>query len=135
MSTNVLSNFKFFIKGELIKKKGSGFFWMAFIFGLFVPLLTFIFQFIESETIKPGIAFNAYEKSFEGLSSPVFGFFLVILILLNASKIAQLDHKNGGWQLMDLLPVRKSVIFFGKFFLLLVSNAILICISKACWRI
>ncbi len=126
MSTNQLSNFKFFIKGELIKKKGSGFFWMAFIFGLFVPLLDFIFQFIESDIRKPGIAYNVYEDSFKGLSSPVFGFFLVILILLNASKIAQLDHKNGGWQLMDLLPVRKSVIFFGKFFLLLISNAILI---------
>uniref|UniRef100_UPI00404AA402 redoxin domain-containing protein n=3 Tax=Flavobacterium sp. TaxID=239 RepID=UPI00404AA402 len=126
MNTSRISNFLFFIKGELIKKKRSGFFWMAFIFGLFIPVGTFIAQLIEPPIYKPGLPFNAFEKSLEGIVSPVASFFLVILILLNASKIAQFDHKNGGWQLMDLLPVRKSSVFFGKFFLVLVSNAVLV---------
>lgn len=126
MNTSRISNFLFFVKGELIKKKRSGFFWIAFIFGLFIPVGTFIAQLIEPPIYKLGLPFNAFEQSLEDLVSPVASFFLVILILLNASKIAQFDHKNGGWQLMDLLPVRKSSVFFGKFFLVLVSNAILV---------
>jgi len=126
MNTNRISNFLFFIKAELIKKKRSGFFWMAVIFGFFVPAVTFVVQQLEPAVHKPGLAFNAYEESIKVYFPTVTGFFMVILILLNASKIAQLDHKNGGWQLMDLLPIRKSSVFFGKFFLLMVSNVILI---------
>ena len=126
MNTHRINHLVNFIKAERIKKKRSGFFGMAVIFGFLVPLISFIAQFVFPEVHRPGIEFNVYESALKTYAPIITGFFLVILILLNASKIAQLDHKNGGWQLMDLLPVRKSAIFFGKFCLVLISNAILI---------
>jgi thiol-disulfide isomerase/thioredoxin len=121
-----MQNFILFIKGELIKKKRSGFYWMAVVFGLFFPVAAFINDMFDPPNNKPGLSFNVFEKYFTESASTITSFFLVVLILQNASKIAQLDHKNGGWQLMELLPLKKTSIFFGKFLLLLSSNILLL---------
>lgn len=124
MLTHRFQNLIQFLKGEIIKKKKSGLFWMAIIFGAIVPVVAFVATMINPTVHKPGVEFNSFIMSFEDLTSSITSFFLVILIILNASKIAQLDHKNGGWQLMDLLPLRKSSVYFGKFILLTISNVI-----------
>lgn len=121
-----MQNFILFIKGELIKKKQSGFYLIAIIFGMFFPVAAFINDMFDPPINQPGLSFNVYEKYFTETSQIITGFFLVVLILHNASKIAQLDHKNGGWQLMELLPLQKTSIFFGKFLLLLSSNILLL---------
>ncbi len=121
-----MQNFILFIKGELIKKKRSGFYWMAIIFGMFFPVAAFINDMFDPPSNQPGLAFNIFEKYITESAPIITGFFLVVLILQNASKIAQIDHKNGGWQLMELLPLQKTSIFFGKFLLLLSSNILLL---------
>jgi len=126
MKLNFLQNILLFLKGEFIKKKKSGFYWMAAILGVCFPAAIFISNLMEPTVFKPGIAFNIYDMFFIESARTITFFFLVILILQNSSKIAQLDHKNGGWQLMELLPLQKSWIYFGKFILLISSSALLI---------
>jgi hypothetical protein len=121
-----MQNILLFLRGEFIKKKSSGFYWIAVIFGLLFPVAAFVNDLINTPVMQPGIAHNLYEKYFIESAPLITGFFLVILILQNASKIAQLDHKNGGWQLMELLPLKKKSIYFGKFLLLLSSSTLLL---------
>lgn len=124
MLTHRLQNLIHFLKGEWIKKKRSALFWLAIILGAIVPVVDTIVHAINPPVHKPGVEFNSFIVSFEDLTGTITSFFLVVLIILNASKIAQLDHKNGGWQLMNLLPLRKSSVYFGKFIFLLISNII-----------
>lgn len=121
-----MQNLIIFLKGEFLKKKRSGFYWMAVIFGMFFPVAAFINDMFDPPSNRPGLTYNVFEKYFTESAQIITGFFLVVLILQNASKIAQLDHKNGGWQLMELLPLKKSSIFFGKFLMLLSSNILLL---------
>ncbi|MDI9257916.1 redoxin domain-containing protein [Flavobacterium sedimenticola] len=126
MISSFFQNITVFLKGEFIKKKKSGFYWIAAILGLLFPVSIFISNVIEPTVFKPSVDFNIYEMFFTESARAIAFFSLTISIIHNSSKIAQLDHKSGGWQLMELLPLQKSSIYFGKFLILISSSALLI---------
>src|SRR5690606_39942187 len=53
-------------------------------------------------------------------------FFFPLLIIIIAAKITQIDHKNGGWQLMETQPLSKLSIYLSKLSVLLIGNLIAI---------
>ncbi|QJP35605.1 redoxin domain-containing protein [Nonlabens sp. Ci31] len=115
----MLHNFKTALQTERIKIKRSGIFTLGFILALIMPLLYFTIQIIQGDMYNDRIVdtnfyFHFYKNPLAGLT----GFFLPLLIIITASKIAQIDHKNKGWQLMEMQPISKLSIYFSKFLIL-----------------
>jgi thiol-disulfide isomerase/thioredoxin len=115
----MLHQFKIALQTERIKIKRSGIFTLGFILALIMPLLYFTIQMIQGDMYNDRIVdtnfyFNFYQEPLAGLT----GFFVPLLIIITASKIAQIDHKNKGWQLMETQPITKLSIYFSKFSIL-----------------
>jgi len=125
---NSLSNLFTAIKAEHIKKRGTGLYYMSFAFGLLLPLLNVIIVILNEElNNKPDtFPFNVFTKNLEVVLDSFAVFIFPLLIILTTSKIAQLDHKNGGWQLMETTPLHKLSIYLSKFCVILISNIIAI---------
>jgi thiol-disulfide isomerase/thioredoxin len=124
-----IKNLKKTIKTELIKKKGSAIFTLSIIIGAIVPILLFIAQcirFIKEENIEKGIPVSFYFENLSNSLIPFASFFFPILIIFSASKIAQIDHKNKGWHLMETLPTTKLSVYFSKYIIVLISIVIAI---------
>lgn len=124
---NRISNFIIGIRAEHIKKRGTGFYWTSAIIGLLAPILYFIVTIVESsEEIKLGLPYNFLESYTEDSLNPFAYFFFPLLIIITVSRITQLDHRNGGWQLMETQPSHKFSIYFSKFSVILIANLIAI---------
>ncbi|MGB5982382.1 MAG: ABC transporter permease [Nonlabens sp.] len=113
------------LKGESLKLKRSGNLILALLIGAGLPILFMVVRIIEGSGFERPVAdtTNFYFNYFNFLQPALAGFFLPLLIIINASKITQIDHKNKGWHLMETQPVTKWSIFFSKF-VLLVYNVI-----------
>lgn len=124
---NKFSNFITALKAEHIKKRGTGFYWTSVIIGMLAPILyglVVIFQ--DNPEIKSGIPVNFYLTFIMTSVWAFVGFFFPLLIIITVSRISQLDHRNGGWQLMETQPSYKFSIYFSKFVTVLISNLIAI---------
>ncbi|WP_161971735.1 redoxin family protein [Flavobacterium silvisoli] len=122
---NKFSSFITALKAEHIKKRGTGFYWTSAIIGLISPLLFCIVSIVtNNDEIKPELPFNFYLKFIENSLLPFADFFFPLLIIITVSRITQLDHKNGGWQLMETQPIYKFSIYFSKFCTVLIANFI-----------
>ena len=120
---NNIATFKTALKAEHIKKKGTGFYYNSIVFGLISPLLYFIVSIIQSnENLQPKMPFNHLLNFTNESLIPFANFFFPLMIIIMVSRITQLDHKNGGWQLMETQPVSKFSIYFSKFTIVLFSQ-------------
>lgn len=121
-----MQNFITALKAEHIKKKGTGIYVLSIILGAISPIMWTIVQLFEKEKVGSSIPYNYYLSTIENLLEAFAGFFFPLLIIITVSRITQLDHKNGGWQLMETQPIRKISIYFSKFSVVLISNLIAI---------
>jgi thiol-disulfide isomerase/thioredoxin len=122
---NNIRNFITAFKAENIKKRGTGFYWTSAILGLISPVLFFIVTLvISTEEIKRTLPYNIYENFIKEAVNPFAYFFFPLLIIITVSRITQLDHKNGGWQLMETQPAFKFSIYFSKLGTVLIANLI-----------
>ena len=120
-----ISDFITALKAEHIKKRGTGMYYTSAAMGVISPLLFFIVLIIEStDEIKAELPFNYYLKFIENTLQPFAYFFFPLLIIITVSRITQLDHKNGGWQLMETQPTLRFSIYFSKFCTVLIANII-----------
>jgi thiol-disulfide isomerase/thioredoxin len=115
----MLQHFKIALQTERIKIKRSGIFTLGIILALIMPSLYFFINlfngdFYENSVYDTNFYVDFYSKPLEGFTS----FFLPLLMIITASKIAQIDHKNKGWQLMEMQPISKQSIYFSKFLIL-----------------
>lgn len=118
-----LNNFITALKAEHIKKRGTGFYWTSIIMGVISPILYLVVQIIMSTNeVKSGITYNFYKKFIEESTAPFTYFFFPLFIIVMVSRITQIDHKNGGWQLMETQPSYKFSIYFSKFTTILIAN-------------
>ena len=118
-----LNNFITALKAEHVKKRGTGFYWTSIVMGLISPILYFIVKVVNSnDEIKTGIPYNFYSKFIEESLNPFTYFFFPLFIIIMVSRITQIDHKNGGWQLMETQPSYKFSIYFSKFTTILIAN-------------
>ncbi|HRE78912.1 MAG TPA: redoxin family protein [Flavobacterium sp.] len=124
---NSINNLFTAIQAEHIKKRGTGLYSLSFIFGLIIPLLYTIVVVLNPEPSKPiAFSFNIFTKHLDDILDSFTVFIFPLLIILITSKIAQLDHKNGGWQLMETTPLQKTSIYLSKFCIVLIANIIAI---------
>lgn len=106
---------------EHIKLKGTAFYIVSAIFGAAVPILYFTVMAFVPEEQGNQLPGNYYLKAFLEVLTPYAGFVLPLLIIIGVSRITQFDHKNGGWQLMETQPLRKTSIYLSKYFVLLTA--------------
>lgn len=119
-----ISSFKTAFVAEHIKKKGTSIYLLSVMIGALSPIILFISRLNGSTRHMPRVTHNAYSNFLE-VSLELFCFyFLPLLIIILTSRIAQLDHKNNGWQLMETLPVKKFGNFFSKFSIVIIANSI-----------
>ncbi|MGL2966280.1 redoxin family protein [Flavobacterium sp. XGLA_31] len=122
---NKLSLFITALQAENIKKRGTGFYWTGALLGIISPILFMMVAIIQSnDAVKDSVAYNHYLSFTEQSMQPFAYFFFPLLIIITVSRITQLDHKNGGWQLMETQPIDKFSIYFSKFSTVLCSNLI-----------
>lgn len=99
---------------------------MSALVGALFPLMTLlIILFRNVQQAKP-FAYSFYLNFITESTIPFTDFFFPLLIIVLTSRVTQLDHRNGGWRLMELQPLAKSTIYFSKFSIVLISNAIAI---------
>jgi thiol-disulfide isomerase/thioredoxin len=135
---NKVARFGTALQAEHIKKKGTGFYWMSIVFGIISPLLYFTVTIIQSsEAIVARLPYNHILNFTKDSMLPFANFFFPLMIIIVVSRITQIDHKNGGWQLMETQPVSKFSIFFSKFIvilfaiLLVLLSFIIMCVGLA----
>jgi thiol-disulfide isomerase/thioredoxin len=122
-----MQNFTTALAAEHIKKRGTGIYLWSVILGAVSPLIWLIVMYFQNGEAKDtGIPYNYYIDFIEHCLDPFAGFFFPLLIIITVSRITQLDHKNGGWQLMETQPVKKTSIYFSKFLVVLIANLIAI---------
>lgn len=119
-----ITSFKMAFTAEHIKKKGTGIYLLSVLIGALSPIILFISRLGGSTRHIPRKLHNGYGNFIE-VALELFSFyFLPLLIILLASRITQLDHKNKGWQLMETLPVEKFGNYFSKFSIIIIANII-----------
>lgn len=125
-----MSNYLTALRAEFLKKRKTSIYYLCFFMGAIIPLLYFIARIFFDKTASdiPGIPFNLFEKLIETNLTPLGSFFLPLVIILTAVRIAHIDHKNRGWELMDIQPLSKFSVYFSKFTILLIGN--IICIAS-----
>lgn len=117
-----ISNLLIALKAEHLKKKGTGIYYTSIIIGALSPILYFSFQLFSDNKAEAGMPYNYYTTFIYDVITPFAFFLFPMIIIIHASKMAQLDHKNGGWQLMETQPLQKFSIYFSKYIVLLISN-------------
>lgn len=108
------------VNTEWLKIKGLGLVYLALIMGLLLPVTGFLFQiynprFVTSEDLPYSIFEDTINDNFKAFSM----FFLLLYIVIAANRIAQTDHKNNGWQLMETQPISKFQLYFSKYLVVL----------------
>lgn len=103
-------------KAEWLKIKGLGLLILAIIFGVLLPVLGLIIKiFKESTRNYDGVAKTVGQDTIEGYVSGFGGFFLLLFIIIAATRVCQTDHKNNGWTFLETQPLSKLSIYTGKF--------------------
>ena len=121
-----MQNFITALKAEHIKKKGTGIYVLSIILGAIVPIITTIIEFFQDHIPGRWLPYNYYLNFIENGLDAFTQFFFPLLIIITVSRITQLDHRNGGWQLMETQPMRKVSIYFSKFTVVIIANLIAI---------
>lgn len=119
-----IAYFKTAFIAEHIKKKGTGIYTLSVIIGTLSPVILFISRLNGSQRHVPGTLHNLYTNFIENALELFAYYMFPFLIILIASRITHIDHKNRGWLLMETLPVEKYAIYFTKFALLIIANII-----------
>ena len=107
------------IKAEYIKKRKAKLSLLAILIGATVPVITLLNAVYENRDNYSRYIENYYLEAITINLSPYASFLLPLFLIIAASKISQIDHKNSGWQLMETLPTSKFAIFFSKYLVLL----------------
>lgn len=119
-----MQNYITALKAEHLKKKGTGIYIISIILGVISPFIMTLVMFFQNNPNREGLPYNYYLDLIEDTLDPFAGFFFPLLIIITVSRITQLDHRNGGWQLMETQPLRKISIYFSKFSVVLIAMLI-----------
>ncbi|MDQ1161131.1 hypothetical protein QE422_001499 [Chryseobacterium sp. SORGH_AS 447] len=113
---------------EWLKLKGLGIIYIAVVLGALLPLLVYAPSFFMPETVPEGtLKFSVFEDAIGGDQLRYFVFFILpLLIIVAANRIAQTDHKNNGWQLMETQPVSRLQLYLSKYIIVVILSVMCI---------
>ena len=129
--TQYISNFTKAFRAESIKMKSTRIVLTAIVLSVLIPLMAFVFSLINGEYNSDLTEeTNFFQVSFNSYIS-VFEFIAVLVAIISASRISQIEFKNNTWQLIETQPLSKFSIYFAKYSKLLIINAITISVFFA----
>lgn len=113
------------LKAEWVKQKGSGFLWLTLGAALFIPIIYTSMQFIEevSDITNVG-AKNPWFSIVENCAAGFGSMFFPVYITIIAVRLAQMEHRNGGWKLIETQPISKLSIYSSKLLVALFFAAV-----------
>ena len=113
---NFFSDYLKAFNAERLKLRNSGMFWLILIMAAFIPgLFTLAGLVVNEGGIGPGNSENAW-KSFVSNCFTGFGiFFYPIFLTLVVVRLTQMEHRGGGWKLIEVQPISKLSLYLGKF--------------------
>jgi len=116
-SKTYMKQFIYTFQAESLKLKYSGIPRTAYILALIMPLIGIgmsIFSFFETEA-PPTAPVYPFYQIYDQLIKGFIYVFYPIIIIVTASRIAQLEHRNNTWQLMETQPIKRTYLFTAKF--------------------
>ncbi|MEJ5106357.1 thioredoxin-like domain-containing protein [Chryseobacterium sp. MYb328] len=112
---------------EWLKIKGLGLVYLALIMGLLIPFTGFLFQVYDPRFLtSEDLPYSVFEEAITGNFKAFCMFLLLLYIVIAANRVAQVDHKNNGWQLMETQPISKFQLYFSKYLIVLILTFICI---------
>ncbi|HEU4859497.1 MAG TPA: ABC transporter permease [Chitinophagaceae bacterium] len=113
---NFFSDYIKAFKAEWLKLRNSGMFWLVLIMAAFIPGIFTLAGLVTSESgIASGNTQNAW-RSFVANCFTGFGiFFYPIFLTLLVIRLTQMEHRGGGWKLIEVQPISKLSLYLGKF--------------------
>src|SRR6186713_3297768 len=132
---NFFSDYIKSFKAESLKLRNSGMFWLVLIMTAFIPALFTIAGLVTSESeITSGGGENEW-KSFVASCFMGFGFFFYpIFLTLVVIRLTQMEHRGGGWKLIEVQPISKLSLYLSKFSIAVVV-ALLCIITLILWSL
>ena len=114
---------------EWLKIKGLGLILLAAICAVFIPVFIFIIKiFREDAREYDGVVISASKNELIENITAYGSFFLILFIIIAATRIGQTDHKNNGWTFLETQPLSKLSIYTAKFLVLFLLSFISILI-------
>src|SRR6187399_1567017 len=113
---NFFSDYIKAFKAEWLKLRNSGTFWLVLIMAAFIPAL---FTLVGLLTTESDFTFVPTENSwkrfvtscFQGFGLLFFPIFLTLLVI----RLTQMEHRGGGWKLIEVQPISKPSLYLSKF--------------------
>lgn len=104
-------------RAEWLKIKGLGLVYTSLAIGAIMPLIILcVMIFKKGAREYDGFKTSVFTNFVLENSYSVFAnFFMLIFIMIVATRVAQSDHKNNGWTFMETQPLSKFSIYTGKF--------------------
>ena len=103
-------------KAEWLKLRNSGMFWLVLIMAAFIPAIFTLVGLLQTES---DFTFVANENSWKRLVVSCFQgfgiFFYPIFLTLVVIRLTQMEHRGGGWKLIEVQPISKLSLYLGKF--------------------
>ena len=113
---NFFSDYVKSFKAEWLKLRNAGMLWLVLLMAAFIPALFTIAGLVASQSeITSGGGENEW-KSFVASCFMGFGiFFYPIFLTLVVIRLTQMEHRGGGWKLIEVQPISKLSLYLGKF--------------------
>lgn len=109
------------IKVEWLKTKGLGLGYLAIAMGALLPIILFVAGLFRDHSVDAAqLKFPIIETAVQDTLKGFIMFFFLLYLVISANRIAQTDHKNGGWLLMETQPVSKLNIYMAKYINLII---------------
>src|SRR5690606_17779060 len=116
-STNIMKQLLNAFAAENIKLKHSGIRTTAIILAIITPLvglgMSIYSLFTETATTTDPV--YIFFETYHNLKTPFINLFFPLIIIVTASRIAQIEYKNNTWQLMETQPVKRAISLNAKF--------------------
>ena len=113
---NFFSDYIKAFRAEWLKLRNSGMFLLVLVMAAFIPALFTIAGLVVSDSgIASGNSENTW-KSFVSNCFTGFGiFFYPIFLTLVVTRLTQMEHRGGGWKLIEVQPISRLSLYLGKF--------------------
>ena len=91
-------------------------FWLVLIMAAFIPAIFTLVGLLQTESDFTFVASENSWKTFVTGCFQGFGlFFFPIFLTLVVIRLTQMEHRGGGWKLIEVQPISKPSLYLGKF--------------------
>lgn len=108
------------IQAEIQKVKNTPILWISIGSALFLGLFVFLSFALDTRDQVMSIGSNPWERYIR-MSMHLMAIFILPIIILLASSVAQTEHRNNMWKQLYSLPVQHQTIFLSKLLLQLLA--------------